>query len=91
MGILRESFATVPDKFGENPMKTFTTLAALLVLVASSAAATAATGHALSKTRSMEQSQSAPVIVDGQYIGQDPDPNVRAELRRDSGEYLGND
>jgi hypothetical protein len=30
------------------------------------------------------------VTVDGQYIGRDPDPNVRNELRRDYGYYLGN-
>jgi hypothetical protein len=31
------------------------------------------------------------VTVDSQYIGRDPDANVRAELRRDYGSYLGDD
>jgi hypothetical protein len=31
------------------------------------------------------------VIDDGQYLGRDPDPNVRSELRRDDGAYNGND
>jgi hypothetical protein len=31
------------------------------------------------------------VIEDGQVLGRDPDANVRAELRRDSSEYTGND
>jgi hypothetical protein len=26
---------------------------------------------------------SPPVYVDGEFIGQDPDPNIRAQLRRD--------
>jgi hypothetical protein len=29
------------------------------------------------------------VIENSQYIGRDPDANVRAELRRDYGTYLG--
>ena len=29
---------------------------------------------------------SPPVYVNGQFIGQDPDPNVRAQLRRDPDE-----
>jgi hypothetical protein len=32
---------------------------------------------------------SDAVIVGGQYIGQDPDPLVRAELRRNYNDYLG--
>jgi hypothetical protein len=31
------------------------------------------------------------VIDDGQYLGRDPDPNVRSELRRDDSAYNGND
>ena len=31
------------------------------------------------------------VTVGGKYIGRDPDANVRAELRRDASEYLGQD
>jgi len=30
------------------------------------------------------------VTESGRYIGQDPDANIRAELRRDSSSYLGN-
>jgi hypothetical protein len=35
------------------------------------------------------QSPANVVVEDGQYIGRDPDANVRAELRRDYGNYLG--
>jgi hypothetical protein len=35
--------------------------------------------------------QNDTVIEDGRYLGRDPDPNVRAELRRDDGAYNGND
>ena len=30
------------------------------------------------------------VIEDGQYLGRDPDPNVRSQLRKDDSEYNGN-
>jgi hypothetical protein len=42
--------------------------------------------------RSINQAAAASDVVteSGRYIGQDPDANIRAELRRDSSFYLGN-
>jgi hypothetical protein len=37
--------------------------------------------------------ETAPdaVFFGGRYLGRDPDPNIRFELRRDAAEYLGED
>jgi hypothetical protein len=47
--------------------------------------------HAVSRAINHAAVASDVVSVGGQYIGQDPDANVRNELRRDFSYYLGND
>jgi hypothetical protein len=47
--------------------------------------------HALLHSADQAAATSDVVTVGGQYIGRDPDANVRAELRRDAGSYLGED
>ena len=39
------------------------------------------------RAQAMSPSDSDTVYNDGHYVGQDPDPNVRLGLRRDSGMY----
>jgi hypothetical protein len=34
--------------------------------------------------------QNDTVVVDGKYLGRDPDPNVRAQIRKDESQYNGN-
>jgi hypothetical protein len=65
-------------------MTKLATAVALIVLAASPAFAQI-TRHQVS----MHARTSNVVIEDGQYIGRDPDANIRAELRRDYGTYLG--
>jgi L-alanine-DL-glutamate epimerase-like enolase superfamily enzyme len=69
-------------------MNKITCAAAAVMLVASPAFAQpirrAAVHH-------VAAAASDVVTVDGQYVGRDPDANVRAELRRDYGSYLGDD
>jgi hypothetical protein len=55
-------------------------------LVAAAVIATVIASPALAQ-RAPEQRQRSPnpaydVYVDGQYVGSDPDPNIRAQLRR---------
>ena len=40
-----------------------------------------------SRAQAMSPSDPDTVYNDGHYVGRDPDPNVRLELRRDSGMY----
>jgi hypothetical protein len=59
---------------------------------------TSARPHHLQQAQRAYQHSLAPgvleddtVIEAGQYLGRDPDPNVRFELRRDDSAYNGND
>ena len=62
--------------------------AAAVILVASPAFAQPIRHAAVHR---ISASASGVVTVDSQYIGRDPDANVRAELQRDYGSYLGDD
>ena len=66
-------------------------IALTLTVLAVSPAFAQSNGHALSHWTRPGAVVCDKVIVDGQYIGQDPDANIRAELRGDHGFYLGND
>ena len=66
-------------------MKKLITVMGLLATLASPAMANV---HADSQAARAAHAQAATassdvVIVDGKVVGQDPDPNVRLELRRD--------
>jgi hypothetical protein len=63
---------------------------ALGVLIASPAFAQPSL-HAVSRSTNHAAVASDVVSVGGEYIGQDPDANVRNELRRDFSYYLGNE
>ena len=62
--------------------------AAAVILVASPAFAQPIRHAAVHR---IAAAASDVVTVDSQYIGRDPDANVRAELQRDYGSYLGDD
>ena len=73
-------------------MKTFITAAALTAVIASPAFAQSAGHRGQSQQYQSEYdqpigSQSRPAngneVYDRQYLGADPDPNVRLDLRRD--------
>jgi hypothetical protein len=66
-------------------------IALALTVLAASPAFALSNGHALSHPTRLGAFVSDAVIIGGRYIGQDPDPNIRTELRRDYGYYLGND
>jgi hypothetical protein len=71
-------------------MNTIKIAVVLAILVASPAFAHPSR-HAQHRSINPDAAASDVVTESGRYIGQDPDPNVRAELRRDSSSYLGND
>jgi hypothetical protein len=64
---------------------------AVVMLVVASPAFAQSSRHALSRLANQHSAAAASdaVIVGGQYIGQEPDPYVRAELRRNYNGYLG--
>jgi hypothetical protein len=62
--------------------------AIMAVMLVASPAFAQPSRHAAARQASATTA-SGVVTVDGQYIGKDPDPNVRNELRRDYGYYLG--
>ena len=63
-------------------MKMLVAAAALAALVGSSAFAQAASYYPAESAQAASVPRDA-VIEEGKIIGQDPDPNVRLELRRD--------
>ena len=78
-------------------MKTTIKLA-LLAVAGTALLATPASARYHSQTQRAHQHSPAlgvfqddTVIDAGQYLGRDPDPNVRFELRRDDSAYNGND
>jgi hypothetical protein len=66
-------------------------IAVTLSMLLASPALARPIGHALLHPTDQAAATSDVVTVGGQYIGRDPDANVRAELRRDAGSYLGED
>ncbi|HZN30546.1 MAG TPA: hypothetical protein VFB88_14405 [Xanthobacteraceae bacterium] len=59
------------------------------MLVAAAVLSTALASHALAQTTPQQREQhsvnpSYDVYVNGQYVGSDPDPNIRLQLQRRS-------
>jgi hypothetical protein len=61
------------------------------------APASAQPNHRRQQVQHSQQYSPAPgvfrndtVIEDGQYLGRDPDPNVRSQILKDDSEYNGN-
>jgi hypothetical protein len=85
-----------PD--GDLTMKTAIKLALLAVAGTAllAAPASAAQPHRRPTAHSLQYSpapgvfQNDTVIEGGQYLGRDPDPNVRGQLLKDDSEYEGN-
>jgi hypothetical protein len=72
-------------------MHTIKITTAVTMLVIASPAFAYSSHHAVSASQRPAAVASDIVIVGGRYIGQDPDPLVRAELYRDYDDYLGDD
>jgi hypothetical protein len=71
-------------------MNTTRTAVVLAILVASPSFAHPSR-HAQYGSINQPAVASDVVTESGRYIGQDPDANIRAELRRDSSSYVGDD
>jgi hypothetical protein len=66
-------------------MKKLMTALALATLAASSALAESIHTHASKADTGYSVRDPNVVVVDGQYVGRDPDPNIRFQLKRDPG------
>ena len=64
-------------------MKKLVTALALATLAASPALAKS--NHASKADTGYSVRDPNVVVVDGQYVGRDPDPNIRFQLKRDPG------
>jgi hypothetical protein len=69
------------------------TIAAVLIAIASSAPAASPTATHNGANRhdplmGYRAADPTVVVTDGAYVGRDPDPNIRAELRRFPGPYV---